>query len=358
MVPMIYQDTPTQHAPSARTEHKDAQPKLAAEDFSYQTEQGPANSYDSLRSLSVVMPVYKSAGCLDMLHQRLTLVLQATGLSYEIIFVEDCGPDDSWTRLLQLASVDHHVRAFQHSKNFGQHAAIATGLSHARGDYVIVMDSDLQDPPELITKFLESALMGDQIVLSVRSRRNATAFRVICSRIIRSGFPLYKRIPNGLQLGSFSLLSRRVVDSYLQESDRCNYFLKILDRIPVATGFVEYDQNARHEGSSSYSLWRLARLFFSLVLPEYIWRLLAIGMLVMLATTVDLLHTHIAPVWCQPLLIVADVVALFLAACATFVLIIQSRTKRTLAASAVTIGALSEGALSDRRMDLVGARTR
>lgn len=358
MAPMIYQDTPTQHDPSARGEHEDAQPKLAAADFSYQTEQGPANSYDSLRSLSVVMPVYKSAGCLDTLHQRLTAVLQATGLSYEIIFVEDCGPDDSWVRLLEFASVDHHVRAFQHSKNFGQHAAIATGLSHARGDYVVVMDSDLQDPPELITKFLDSALMGNHIVLSVRSRRSGTAFRVICSRIVRGGFPLYKRIPNGRQLGSFSLLSRRVVDSYLQESDRCNYFLKILDRIPVPTGFVEYDQNARHEGGSSYSLWRLVRLFFSLVIPEYVWRMLAIGMLVMLATTVELLYTHIVPGWCQPLLIVADVVALSLAACAIFVLIIQSRSKRTLAAGAVTIGALSDGALSDRQLDLSGARTR
>lgn len=315
-----------------------------------------SNVYKSLKSLSLVLPVYKSAGCLDALYERLLTVLDQTGLKYEIIFVEDCGPDDAWERLLELSSRERHVRAFQHSQNFGQHAAIATGLSQCRGDTIIVMDADLQDPPEMILKFLDSALAGNEIVLSVRSRRNETAFRKISSQIVRRGFPLYRRLPNGLQFGSFTLLSRRVVARYLQEHDRCNYFLKILDRFPVATGFVKYDQDARHVGSSSYSLRRLVRLFCSLILPDYLWKVLAIGTLVSLAATGDLLYTHMVSGWFQILLVVADMVAFGAIGCAVFSLWVQSKTKRKLAASAVTIGALSEGALSDRQLDVADAR--
>jgi|AGTN01.2.fsa_nt_gi Glycosyltransferases involved in cell wall biogenesis len=306
----------------------------------------------ALKSLSVVLPVYQSAGCLDLLYERLSAVLQATGLRYEIVFVEDCGPDDAWERLLNLASLDRNVRAFQHSKNFGQHAAIATGLSQCRGDTIIVMDADLQDPPEMISKFLDSALAGNEIVLSVRSRRNETRFRKVSSQIVRRGFPLYRRLPNGLQYGSFSLLSRRVVDRYMQERDRCNYFLKILDRFPVATGYVQYDQDARLEGNSSYSIKRLVRLFCTLVITDYLLKVLAVGTLVALAVSVDLFYTHFVPGWYQILLVVADVVALCAVAFALFCLLVQSKTRRKLAANAVTVGALSEGALSDHQFEM------
>src|SRR5437763_1651791 len=107
--------------------------------------------------LSVVVPVYGCRECLRALHQRLTSSVEAITPSYELIFVDDRSPDDAWTVLEELGRVDPAVKAFRLSRNFGQHAAITTGLAESEGRWVAVMDCDLQDPPEEIPRLYTKA---------------------------------------------------------------------------------------------------------------------------------------------------------------------------------------------------------
>ena len=104
--------------------------------------------------VSVVVPVYGCASCLESLHERLKAVLDASTTSYEMVFVDDRSPDGSWTRLQELAARDRALRAYRLSRNFGQHVAITAGLAQSRGRWVVVMDCDLQDPPEEIPRLL------------------------------------------------------------------------------------------------------------------------------------------------------------------------------------------------------------
>ncbi|MEA2125158.1 MAG: polyisoprenyl-phosphate glycosyltransferase, partial [Solirubrobacteraceae bacterium] len=159
--------------------------------------------------IAVVSPVYGCGDCLAALHQRLTAALSAITPSYEIILVDDRSPDDAWTVMRELAATDPHVRIYRLSRNFGQHAAITAGLTQSTARWTVVMDCDLQDPPEHIATLYAKALEGHQVVVSRRDRRVGTMLR-------RTSGRAYYWLYNALTAGSdiytnytnFSLLSR------------------------------------------------------------------------------------------------------------------------------------------------------
>ena len=207
--------------------------------------------------VSVVIPTYGSAGCLPALYERLTGVLRRLTNSYEIIFVEDCSPDLSWEILKDLAERDAHVRAFKLSRNFGQHAAITAGLAQSRGNWVVVMDCDLQDPPEDIPRLYEAALKGHDIVLARRKQRQHPPLRLLFARLYFFLLNAFARAKFNGEYGSFSIISRKVVESYLSFSDRNRHYLLILFWLGFDVGEIEYQHGRRHAGSSSYSFARL-----------------------------------------------------------------------------------------------------
>ena len=98
--------------------------------------------------ISVVIPVYKAEGCLDELYERIRKALEIISSEFEIILIEDCGGDNSWSIIERLARADARVRGIQFSRNFGQHYGITAGLDHCRGEWIVIMDCDLQDQPE------------------------------------------------------------------------------------------------------------------------------------------------------------------------------------------------------------------
>lgn len=215
------------------------------------------------------MPVFACKECLLPLYERIRSTLEPLGCEYELIFVEDGGEDGSWELLKNLAQKNASVRAFKHKRNYGQHAAISTGLSSARGEFALLMDADLQDPPELIPRFLEAARAGKQIVLSVRTARSASFIRRLGSTVLRKLFPLYSRFPNGYYYGSFVLISREIVAAYLQQPDRFCFSIKVLDRLPGKLAFLHYDQQTRYAGPSSYSLYKVFVFCCRAVGPQY-----------------------------------------------------------------------------------------
>jgi glycosyltransferase involved in cell wall biosynthesis len=204
--------------------------------------------------LSVVVPTYACATCLHALHDRLTQTLAGLAVEYELIFVDDRATDGSWDVLAGLAAADHRIRAFRLSRNFGQHMAITAGLAQARGSWIVVMDCDLQDPPEEIPRLLAKAREGHDIVFARRLERPGARARDYAGRV-------YFRLLNAVagtaidrSYGTFSIVSRKVADAYLEFRDRDRHYLFILYWLGFNQATIEFPASARHSGKSSYSM--------------------------------------------------------------------------------------------------------
>jgi dolichol-phosphate mannosyltransferase len=214
-------------------------------------------------ALSVVVPVYGCERALAELHRRLLATLEPLVPSFELVFIEDGGGDRSWDVLLELAAADPHVKAVRLSRNFGQHAAITAGLAEARGTRVVVMDCDLQEPPEDIPRLWEQAEQGFDVVLSRRRQRQQSWNRRLTARLYFAflSFVSGRRVEPGY--GTLSLLTRKVVAEFLRFKDRDRHYMFILQWLGFRTAAIEYDPRERPGGGSSYTLRALLRLAVS-----------------------------------------------------------------------------------------------
>lgn len=208
-------------------------------------------------SISVVVPVYGCATCLAELCRQLDTQLSKLSRDHEIILVDDRSPDESWPHLEQLRTVYPGITSIRLSRNFGQHLAITAGLAAAKGDVTIVMDCDLQDPPALIPAMLAKLAEGYDLVLARRVSRHHSHFRVLAAKIY---FSLLSRA-TGQSIdgthGTFSALSRKVVDAFLLFKEKDRHYLFILRWLGFKVGEVDFEHAERHSGSSSYNLSKL-----------------------------------------------------------------------------------------------------
>jgi polyisoprenyl-phosphate glycosyltransferase len=209
--------------------------------------------------LSVVVPVYGCVGCLDALYARLCTSLSEVG-DWEIVFVDDRSPDDSWSKLEPLARSDPRVHALRLSRNFGQHAAITAGLSEATGDCVVVMDCDLQDPPEEIPRLLAALRDGYDIVLTERDQRRQSWHRRVGARFYFKGRNVLLGQEMNTEYSTLSVLSRKVVDSFLQIGDRDRQYMLILYWLGFRRTVVPLAHAVRPAGKSSYTLGKLLQV--------------------------------------------------------------------------------------------------
>jgi glycosyltransferase involved in cell wall biosynthesis len=207
--------------------------------------------------LSVVVPVYGCGPCLHELHRRATATLTAMGISYELVLVDDCADDGAWDAIQDLAAGDPCVRGARLSRNFGQHAAITAGLAQSRGDLVVVMDCDLQDPPEEIPKLYAKAIEGYDIVLGRRVETRHHSGRRAGSRLYFRVMSAFTGLPFDGSFGTFSIISRKVVDAFLQFQDQDRHYLFIVHWLGFRHTTVDYDHRERPVGKSSYSVLRL-----------------------------------------------------------------------------------------------------
>lgn len=207
--------------------------------------------------LSVVVPIYGCGPCLHELHRRTAATLDGMGVSYEMVLVDDCAEDGAWPAMQDIAAGDPRVRGVRLSRNFGQHAAITAGLAQARGDRVVVMDCDLQDPPEEIPKLYAAALEGHDIVLGRRASSRHNRGRRAGSRLYFRVMSAFTGLPFDGSFGTFSIISRKVVTAFLQFQDQDRHYLFILHWLGFRHTAVDYDHHERPVGKSSYSLIRL-----------------------------------------------------------------------------------------------------
>ena len=175
--------------------------------------------------LSAIIACYRDEPAIPIMHRRLTDTFNKLGVDYEIIFVNDASPDDARRVLAELAGVDPRVVVINHSRNFGSQNAFTSGMALATGDAVVLLDGDLQDPPELIEAFFEKWLEGYDVAYGIRVKREATRFLQIAYKAFYRVFRASSYVPMPLDAGDFSLLDRRVVDA-LNSLPENNRFLR------------------------------------------------------------------------------------------------------------------------------------
>jgi glycosyltransferase involved in cell wall biosynthesis len=210
--------------------------------------------------ISVVSPVYKCGNCVAEMHSQLVAALEPLVPSFEIVLVNDGCPDNSWDDIVAVAALDVRVKAINLSRNFGQHYAIAAGLHHCSGNWVVVMDCDLQDRPSEIPKLYRKALEGYDIVYALRSERHDRWIKRTLSRAFSMVYNLLSEVKLDPGAGNFSIASRQVIDGYcrLKESNR-SYPL-LLRWLGFHSTNLVVEHGDRFAGNSAYDLRRGLRL--------------------------------------------------------------------------------------------------
>ena len=211
-----------------------------------------------LPMLSVVVPCMNEEAVLFETHQRLVQVLHAAGIFFELIYVDDGSTDTTPSILRALQQQDSYVRVIRFSRNFGHQIAITAGLEHAAGDAVVVIDADLQDPPEVIVEFLKKWEQGHEVVYGVRTDRDGESpFKLWTAKIF---YRLINRLSDTripLDAGDFRLLDRNVVDALLSMPERDRYVRGMISWLGFSQCAVPYHRAARTAGVTKFSVWRM-----------------------------------------------------------------------------------------------------
>ena len=215
--------------------------------------------------ISVVVPVYRGEACLSELTSLLVAQLLRIDPEYEIILVNDASPDDSWGVIENECTQNDRVKGINLSRNFGQHYAIYAGLSFASGDWVVVMDCDLQDNPEELVRFYHKAREGFDIVVAQREKRVDSLFRRFVSFVFYSAFSYLTGTEQDATVCNFGMYHSKVIDAVLSMGDAIRYFPASIQWVGFNSCKIPVLHQARYEGKSSYSMKKLLSLAFDTI---------------------------------------------------------------------------------------------
>jgi len=210
--------------------------------------------------ISVVSPVYGCRDSLSDLYTRLRDALSQISEDFEIIFVNDASPDNAWETIKLLASQDTRVKGINLSRNFGQHKAIAAGLNQAKGDWVVVMDCDLQDQPEEIIKLYHKAQEGYDAVFGQRIGRQHSRRKRWASRAFIAVYDYLSDSKTDPTIGNFSIISRKVVDALKELKEQHHPYTFFVIWLGFKRTNIEIEHAKREIGESSYNFKRLIQL--------------------------------------------------------------------------------------------------
>lgn len=212
--------------------------------------------------ISVVSPVYGAEKIVPELVSRIIEEVSKITADFEIVLVEDGSPDKSWDAIMLQCQQYDFVKGVKLSRNFGQHYAITAALNIAKGDYVVVMDCDLQDNPVYIKDMYEVVLKGYDIIYTVKKKRKHSFFKNITASFFFSIFNMLIENNNtdaSKNVGSYSMLSRKVVDAFNSINETHRHYLMVLRLLGFRSTEIVIEHESRFEGKSSYTFWRLMR---------------------------------------------------------------------------------------------------
>jgi len=217
---------------------------------------------------SIVSPVYQAEQSLDELVWRLQAAIGTLTQDYEIILIDDRSHDSSWSRIQAHATRDPRIRGMQLSRNFGQHRAITAGLDKCRGEWVVVMDCDLQDQPEEIPGLFVSAQQGYDLVLARRSTRHDTWHKKMLSRVFYRLLSFLSDVPQDYTVANFGIYNRRVIDAVLAMRESIRYFPTMVQWVGFRAGYLDVVHAKRNTGKSNYDWSRRLQLGLDVLLAN------------------------------------------------------------------------------------------
>ena len=215
------------------------------------------------KSVSVVIPCFNEEGNLQETHRRVTEAVCQTGIQYEVVYVDDGSHDRTPELLRQLQADDDHVRVVYLSRNFGHQFAVTAGLAHASGSAVIILDADLQDPPELMLEMIRLWETGYEVVYGVRTdREGETWFKLLTARVFYRLIHWLSETEIPLDTGDFRLLDRRVVDVIVGMPERDRFLRGMVSWAGYRQIGIPYRRAPRFAGETKYPLGKMVRFAF------------------------------------------------------------------------------------------------
>lgn len=216
--------------------------------------------------LSIISPVYRTGAILPALIRQISEALPAVTADYEIILVDDGSPDDAWSRIEGLCAVDPHIKGVKLSRNFGQHRALAAGMEASSGEFVIAMDSDLEDDPREIVRLMAEAEKGWPITLARRVSRTDGVFRRLGSKVFYFLISRLSGLPADYTIGNYGVYCREVVDR-INTMREIDWFLPmVVNWVGFPKQVIEVPHGKRQAGRSAYNGAKLIRLAFYITL--------------------------------------------------------------------------------------------
>ncbi len=230
--------------------------------------QQPERGLDLMPHLSVVVPIFREELVLPELYRRLSASLSRISTDFEIILVSDGGRDRSWDIIRELSAADPRVKGVKFTRNFGQHLAISAGLDVCDGDWVVVMDGDLQDRPEVIPELYAKAQQGYEVVFVARVDRPESVVYRLAARTFYKIFKLLANTEYDPAHGNFSIISRKVVEHYRMMGESLRFYGGILDWLGFQRASIEAEHGTRFAGSPGYSLRKRLVLAYHIILAH------------------------------------------------------------------------------------------
>lgn len=215
---------------------------------------------------SVVSPVYRAEKILPKLVERIEKSILPLTENFEIILVVDASPDNSWQVIQEIAKTNSRVKGILFSRNFGQHRAITAGLDYAQGEWIIVMDCDLQDQPEEIPRLYQKALEGYEVVLARRHNRQDGFFKRTFSKLFYKTLSFLTGIKHDPTVANFGIYHKKVIDSIKSMREHIRFFPVMVYWVGFSQTKLDVEHAAREEGKSSYSFKRLLKLALDIIL--------------------------------------------------------------------------------------------
>ncbi|OIQ12243.1 glycosyltransferase family 2 protein [Neomoorella thermoacetica] len=210
---------------------------------------------------TIIIPVYNEEDVIRETYRRLTLVMQSLGEPYELLFVND-GSEDRTAEIIEvLAETDDSVRLLNFSRNFGHQIAITAGMDYARGDAIVIIDADLQDPPELIPRMIEKWQEGYEVVYARRvQRKGETLFKKWTASLFYRTLRMMTEVDIPLDTGDFRLIDRKVCDVMHGIREKSRFIRGLISWIGFRQAAIEYIREERFAGKTKYPLKKMLRL--------------------------------------------------------------------------------------------------
>ena len=216
--------------------------------------------------ISIISPVYRAEKIVDKLVSEIQKTMVVINVSYEIILVDDRSPDNSWEVMKIQSAQFPEVKSIRLSRNFGQHPAIIAGLSQAQGEWIVVMDCDLQDQPKEIEKLFNKTKEGYDVVLARRENRQDGFFKKLSSTIFSKIYGFFTDTKYDNEIANFGIYHKKVINSILEISDYIKFFPLFVDFVGYKSTSIKVEHASRDSGETSYSLAKLISLAFNSII--------------------------------------------------------------------------------------------